>query len=305
MQFVLGAGSVGTHLARLLTDSGEDVVLASRSGTGPEIPGTRRLVVDAADADALSRAVAGASVLYNVLNPPRYNTWPQVWPPVSAALITAAERSGAVLAAASNLYMYGIPTGPMTEQTPVAPAEGKGQVRAAMTRDALAAHEAGRIRYVEVRSADYVGAGVTYTSHITRQLPPAFKGRGVSVVGEPDQPHTWTDVLDVARSLVTVASSEQALGRVWHATSNPPRTQREAITDILASVGKPAVPVRPLPRWLYPTLGLVMPQVREVARMTFQFDRPFVMDSSAIQQELGLEPTPWDEVCRRTAESLA
>jgi hypothetical protein len=33
----------------------------------------------------------------------------------------------------------------------------------------------------------------------------------------------------------------------------------------------------------------------------YQFQRPYVLDSSAIERELGLAPTPWDEVCRATA----
>ena len=38
-----------------------------------------------------------------------------------------------------------------------------------------------------------------------------------------------------------------------------------------------------------------------LSAMRYQFDAPFVMDSSAALNELGLAPTPWDEVCRRTA----
>ena len=32
------------------------------------------------------------------------------------------------------------------------------------------------------------------------------------------------------------------------------------------------------------------------------FRRPYVMDSTLTQQTLELTPTPWPEVCRRTAE---
>jgi hypothetical protein len=41
--------------------------------------------------------------------------------------------------------------------------------------------------------------------------------------------------------------------------------------------------------------------LRELKETTYQFDRPYLLDSSAITRELGLEPTPWDKVCRRTA----
>jgi nucleoside-diphosphate-sugar epimerase len=123
------------------------------------------------------------------------------------------------------------------------------------------------------------------------------------VIGDPHQPHPWPDVLDVARALVTVADEPSAWGRVWHAPSNAPRTQAQAVTDICQAAGRPAVAVRGYPGWLLAGLASVMPTMREVRAIDHQFTRPFVMDSTAITRELGLVPTPWLEVCERTARS--
>ena len=41
--------------------------------------------------------------------------------------------------------------------------------------------------------------------------------------------------------------------------------------------------------------------LRELRETEYQFTRPYVLDSAAITRELGLEPTPWAEVCRATA----
>jgi hypothetical protein len=41
--------------------------------------------------------------------------------------------------------------------------------------------------------------------------------------------------------------------------------------------------------------------MRELRETEYQFQRPYVLDSSAIERELGLRPTPWAEVCRATA----
>lgn len=57
---IIGAGPVGQATAAELARRGLDVVLASRSGTGPEVPGARRAGVDAADADALTKLTDGA-----------------------------------------------------------------------------------------------------------------------------------------------------------------------------------------------------------------------------------------------------
>lgn len=41
--------------------------------------------------------------------------------------------------------------------------------------------------------------------------------------------------------------------------------------------------------------------MRELEETAYQFERPFVLDSSAITREFGLKATPWDEVCFSTA----
>jgi hypothetical protein len=80
------------------------------------------------------------------------------WPPPAAALLRAAETSGALLVTTGNLYGYGAVDGPMTEGLPLLPNTQKGQVRVRIWNDALEAHRAGRIRTAEVRSSDYLGA---------------------------------------------------------------------------------------------------------------------------------------------------
>lgn len=298
---VVGAGPVGRAVVEELVAGGGEVVLASRSGTGPEIAGVRRIALDAADAEQVAAAASGARAVYNCVNPPAYDQWTTMWPPVAAALLSAAERTGAVLATVGNLYPYGPVEGAMVEGMPDAATGPKARVRAAMWADALEAHLSGRARVVEVRGSDYMGAGVGDGGHIPRLVPRALEGKSVWVFGSADQPHSWTDVRDMARALVLVAGREDTLGRVWHAPTNPPRTQREAVGDVCRVAGREPVTVRSIPRAAITVGGRVSPLLRELRETLYQFERPYVLDSTAITRDLGLEPTPWVEVCRRTA----
>lgn len=298
---IIGAGRVGRSLAAVLAGQGSEVVLGSRSGTGPEVAGVQRAAVDAASADDLARLAEGATVLYNCLNPTAYHKWSEEWPPMATGLLAAAERSGAVLAVDGNLYPYGETSdGRMVEGQADRPAGTKASIRATMTADALAAHRDGRIRYVEVRASDYMGAGPGDYAHIPRVTARALQGKKVAIVGSADQPHTWTHIPDLARTLAVAGRAEYAWGKVWHAPSNEPRTQREAIADVCRSVGREPVKVG--------TLNAVLavarpfwPVARELRETAYQFTKPYLMESSVTQQQLGVEPTPWVEVCRATA----
>ena len=298
---IVGAGPVGRHTAELLRDRGDHVRVVTRSGHGV-VDGVESVRADASDPDALSRIVDGATALFNCANPGDYTTWQQVWPPLAESLSQAAERTGATLVVTSNLYPYGPTTAPMVEGQADAATDHKGRLRAGMWADAKARHEAGRIRMVEVRGSDYVGAGVGPNGHGTRHVPAAVRGKTAWVIGKADVPHTWTDVLDVARTLVAVADRPDTWGRVWHVPSNAPRTQRQALTDVLAAGGHPAVAVRAIPMPVLRGLALVNPLLREIADLAYMWTRPYVLDSALTQQTLDLRPTPWDEVCRRTLE---
>ena len=302
LHVIVGAGPVGRATAVQLASEGHEVVLVSRSGAGPDLPGVRRERADAADADRLTALATGAVALYNCVNPPSYTVWPQFWPPVAAAFLAAAERTGATLVTASCLYGYGPVDEPMVEGMPDAATTKKARIRALMWADGLAAHEAGRIAAVEVRGSDYMGPWVSPANgHVARVTEAALAGKPVRMMGRVDQPHSFTDVRDMGRALAAVAQQPRAWGRVWHAPTNAPRTQAEAIADVCRAAGREPVPVKGFPRWVLGIGGTVVPALRELRETEYQFTRPYVLDSSAIARELGLEPTPWTEVCRATA----
>ena len=71
---VVGAGSIGSAVARQLAATGQQVRIVTRSGSGPVDPNVERIAADATDASRLSELAAGASVVYNCVNPP-YNRW--------------------------------------------------------------------------------------------------------------------------------------------------------------------------------------------------------------------------------------
>ena len=303
LHVIVGAGPVGRATAVHLAGEGREVVLASRSGSGAEIAGVRRVAADAADADGLTALAAGAVALYNCVNPPSYHVWPTYWPPIAAALATAAERTGAVLVVTGNLYPYGPVDGAMTEDLPDAATGVKGALRARMWADLARRHEQGSLRAVEVRGADYMGPGVT-NAHIPVAAGRALAGKTARVFGDPDAPHSMTDVRDMATAMVTVATEPTAWGRVWHAPTNPARNQAETLADVCAAAGRPAVAVRAWPRVMLSVGGTVVPFLREMRETAYQFESPYVLDSSAIGDAFGLTPTPWDEVCRATASTV-
>lgn len=298
---VVGHGPAGAATARLLARQGRTVRVVTRTGGRTE-PGIEHVVLDAKDPEALAAAAEGAVALYGCAAPP-YHRWAGEWLPLSASLCAAAEATGAVLVMLGNLYGYGPVDGPLTEALPLAATGAKGRVRAAAWERARHLHEQGRIRAVEVRASDFFGPGVTEGGHLAgRVLPAVLRGASVSVLGDPDAPHSWTYLPDVARSLVEVAGEERAWGRPWHVPTGPALPAREMVGRLAARAGTAPVAVRGLPKAALGVAALFSPLLRELKEVRYQFDRPFVVDSSAYEAAFAVRATPLDEQIGATVD---
>ena len=297
---IVGAGAVGSATALLLAERGEHIRLVSRRGTGPQHPAIETVAADATDAERLSKLAAGAVALYNCASP-QYHQWFTDWPPLASALLTAAERTGAVLTVMGNLYGYGPVNGPITPQTPLAATHPKLRLRAEMWQDALAAHEAGRIRMTEVRASDYIEANSLISSAIGK---PLLAGSRAFAPGPLNVTHSWTSITDCARTLAAVAVDERAYGQAWLVPTNPALTIRELAVRFTEANGVPRAKLTAIPYAVMWTAGVFSPMIKELRTTRYQFTSPFVIDSSATTDAFGLEPTPMDTALRDAAARL-
>jgi nucleoside-diphosphate-sugar epimerase len=291
LHVVFGAGQVGRALTARLAGLGLAVRVVSRTRPSGLLDGVDWRAADATDPDAATAAAVGASVVYQCLNAP-YTKWPERFPPLQRGVLSAAESNGALLVTLENIYGYG-PTGgkPMTEDLPLAAATVKGRTRAAMTQELLAAAEAGRVRIAIGRASDFFGAGATESSLGERVFGNAVAGKRADFIGNPDLPHTYSYIPDIAAGLATLGTDERAVGGVWHLPGPETVTTREILELVAGDVGHP-VGVRSLPKLAVRALGLFNPTIRELVELSYEFDEPFVLDTTKYESTFGAAGTP-------------
>ena len=292
LHVVFGTGQVGSALAAHLAGMGVAVRAVSRHRPPALSGGVDWRAADAADPEAAADAAKGASVVYQCVNAP-YTQWPERFPPLQRGVLAAAERNGALLVVLENLYGYG-PTGgkPMTEDLPLAATGAKGATRAAMTAELLAAAKAGQVRFAIGRASDFFGPGVTEGSVLgERVFGNALAGKRADFIGNPGLPHTYSYVPDIAAGLATLGTDARAEGQVWH-LPGPPTVTTRAFLDLVAREAGHPVGIRPVPKLALRALGLVNPTLRELAETSYQFDQPFILDTSKYQAAFGPAGTP-------------
>ena len=291
LHVVFGAGQVGRVLAARLAGLGVAVRMVSRHRPSASLDGVDWRAADATDADAAADAAKGASVIYQCLNAP-YTDWPERFPPLQRGVLSAAERNGALLVSLENVYAYG-PTGgkPMTEDLPLAATTVKGRTRAAMAEELLAAADAGRVRVAIGRASDFFGAGATESSLGERVFGNAIAGKRADFIGNPDLPHTYSYIPDIAAALATLGTDERAIGGVWHLPGPETVTTRALLELVAGDVGHP-VGVRSLPKLAVRALGLFNPTIRALVELSYEFEQPFVLDTTKYESTFGTEATP-------------
>jgi hypothetical protein len=66
----------------------------------------------------------------------------------------------------------------------------------------------------------------------------------------------------------------------------------------IAPVSTP--PVGSIPNWMLRLGGLFSPTIREIREVVYQFDQPFVLDSTLARSTFGLEPTAFPDALATT-----
>lgn len=299
---VFGTGAIGLALLDELATAGLPARAVNRSGLAEVPDGVEIMAGNASDPEFAARAAAGAAVVYQCLNP-QYHRWAELFPPLQEAVVHAARTNGARYVSFENTYMYGDTHGaPLTETTAMRPHTRKGRVRLGMAEQLQGLDARGDLEVSTARASDYFGPRGTLQSPLgDLVIGAALKGRPCRVMGNPDQPHSYTYIPDAARTLAALGTSGDVAGEVFHVPNAPARSTREIIGMISEQLGR-RLKVSVAPRAMLRLIGLVNPVVRELDEMAYEFTQPFVVDSAKAEARLGLVPTPLD---RALADTIA
>ncbi len=297
---VTGAGPVGATIALQLADQGHHVRLLTRSGSGPDHPLIDRRRVDVSDEAGLTGHFEGALAVHHCIHGSSYSaaSWRAELPAAEQVVLAAAGAAGAVVVFPESLYAYGEVDGAMTEDLPRTATRGKLGIRAELLR----ARAASSTPNVSIAASDFYGPRVKMSHAGERLVPSLLAGKRVALVGSLKQPHSFTYVPDLARAMITAARTPALRGQVLHAPTAPAVTQRQLAESLSAAAEAPAPKLSVVPAWVLKVAGIFSGDSRELAETSYQFSRPFLLDSTHSEALLGLAPTPLEVAAKETVD---
>jgi nucleoside-diphosphate-sugar epimerase len=298
LHVIFGSGPLGRWTMRELVSMDKRVRMVNRSGRTADVPAGVEIVQgDAYSTASTTQVSQGAVAVYQCAQPP-YHEWPEKFPRLQSAILEGAAANGAKLIVGDNLYMYGDTNGkPINEATPITPHTSKGRVRAQMADAVLEAHRSGKVRAAIGRASNFFGPYEQIVSGLV--FYPALAGKTVNVLGRLDQPHSFSYAPDFGKGLAILGTHDEALGQVWITPCSPPVTQQELVTLLSKEVGHP-VKARAGGKLILSLMGLFNPTLRETIEMLYEWEKPFIVDSSKFERAFGVTATPLETAVRET-----
>lgn len=298
---VLGTGAIGRAVAEELVKRGETVRMVNRSGKMDEIPaGVQVVATDLYNPANVRDLTRGVQVVYQASQPP-YNEWPEKFPPLQQSIIEGLTGSGAKLVLIENTYMYGEMNGSaFSEDMPYKAHTRKGRVRAEISTAAFAAHKQGRVRVTAARGGNFFGPWGTDSTMGERVFYPLLRGKPAQLIGRTDIPHTHTYVRDFGKALVILGEREEADGQVWHVPNDQPRMTQGELVRIFAEEAGVEPKMSSMGKLMMSIGGLFIPEAKETVEMMYEFEKPFIIDSSKFEKTFGMKATPIQEAIKET-----
>lgn len=265
---VLGAsGRFGRNAAQAFRHAGWDVTEFDRRS------------------DSLSQAARGVDVIVNGWNPP-YPDWARDVPVLTKRVIDAASDTGATVIVPGNVYVFGEDTpGPWSGGTPHRATNPLGRVRIDMEE----AYRASTVRTILLRAGDFIDTNASGNWFDQVMIKRLSRGRFV-YPGDPEAPHAWAFLPDLARAAVALAEIREDLPRYCDVPFEGYTLTGTQIAQSLSHVTGRTVAVRRMKWW---PLQLARPFWRmapHLIEMSYLWHVPHQLDGGYVKELLGSFP---------------
>ena len=129
----------------------------------------------------------------------------------------------------------------------------------------------------------------------------ALQKKTVNMLGDLNQPHSFTYVKDFGKALAIAGTDERAIGKIWHVPSGKPYTQSELAEMLSKELGY-QVKTRATGKFILSIIGLFNKEAKEVIEMLYEYNEPFIMNSDLMGSTYGLKSTSMEQRIKETLE---
>ncbi|MGC9344029.1 MAG: NAD-dependent epimerase/dehydratase family protein, partial [Bacteroidales bacterium] len=243
-------------------------------------------------------------VVYVVIGfPYKTKVWKKVWPPFVQSVIDSCKKYGSRLVFFDNIYMYDPDhLKGMTEETPFKPVSKKGEIRKEVAEMLLKEMEKGDLNALIARAPDFLS---THNSVITEMvLKNLKKGKKANWPGRLDKIHNYIYTPDAAKATALLGNTLKAFNQTWHLPADPTPFTGIDWVNMAAEITGSKPKVSAMSTGMMNILGIFIPVLGEMKEMNYQYERDYLFDSSKIEKEFKIKPTPAKDALKKVIDKL-
>ncbi len=282
-QTILGAGgAIGIELAKALTAYTTDIRLVSRNPKKVNETDTL-LPADLTKRDEVFKAVKGSHITYVAIGfAYKTNIWKEMWTPFIQNVVDACLEHNSKLVFFDNVYAIGgNNVNHITENSPISPTSKKGEIRAEVDRVILKNMESNNLQAIIARSPDFFGGTARQTSVIMNLVyDNLIKDKKAQWFCNAKLVHSMGYVPELAKGTAMLGNTPEAYNQIWNLPTDSKRITGEEWINLFAKELGKDNKFTVLPNWMVKGLGLIVPVMKELAEMNYQYDREYFFDSS-------------------------
>jgi nucleoside-diphosphate-sugar epimerase len=291
---ILGAtGGIGTETAVALSRHGWQIRGFSRTtASSLTSPGWQWVKGDAVDRGSVVAAAEGVQAIMHAVNPPGYRNWARVVLPMIDNTIAAAKASGARILLPGTIYNYGSDAFPLLrEESPQNATTHKGKIRIELEKRLKVAARQGT-RSLIGRFGDFFGPKPGNNWFSQGMVTPNRPLRSITYPGKQGVGHSWAYLPDAAETFAQLMDREGELEDFasFHFRGFWDQDGTEMIAAIRRVAGKPSLPVKPLPWFIFKLASPFNETMRELYATRPLWTTPIELDNARLVRFLGSEP---------------
>ena len=307
-QTILGAGGpIGIELAKALTAYTTDIRLVSRNPK--KVNQTDTLFpADLTKKEEVLKAVEGSHITYVAIGF-AYNTrtWKENWVPFIQNVVDACIKHNSKLVFFDNVYAIGgNNVNHITENSPISPTSKKGEIRAEVDRIILKNMESNNLQAIIARSPDFFGGTARQTSVIMNLVyDNLIKDKKAQWFCNAKLVHTMGYVPELAKGTAMLGNTPEAYNQIWNLPTDANRITGEEWINLFAKELGKDNKFTVLPNWMVKGFGLIVPVMKELAEMNYQYDREYFFDSSKFNNYFKFTPIPHSVAVKQAIEQMS
>lgn len=282
-----GNGTIGSEVAKQLNLMGIPVRIASRSPVKVN-PGDELAYLDVFNPVSIVKAVQGSETVYLILGLEyKDKVWQEGFPRAVQNVLEACRIEGAKFVYFDNVYMYGKVIGKMHEGLPSKPVTIKGKARMLAANLVLEAIQKNNIQAMICRSADFYGNYPAYDA-IKNIAEALIQNKKPILLLRDDKKHSMTFIPDAGKAVAILAQKSDAYQQIWHVPTDPNALTGKELVELIADLLKVKPTYKILPKWILRIASIFNKQLREVLKLSYQYEQDYLFSSEKGREKYGL-----------------